>query len=347
MMASPKRKLSPRDAVERWLDSQRVERSDETLSSYWYRLKLFVEWCEKEDIENVSDLDGWLLDEYEAHRRATRPSTQTLKNELTTLKNWLEYCERIEVAEGLSEKIDVPSVPTSEQVSSVRLDAEAAKVLLGYCRDFDSRHGTRDHVMLELAWHTGARAGALIGLDVDDLHERDGQRFVLFQNRPATGTRLKKGDNGERPVALPAASWDALDQYVVRYRQSVTDEHGRKPLLASQTGRPVVGTLRDWCYEATQPCIHSDCPHGYEHSTCEYREHGKASGCPSSRSPHQIRTGAITWMLDRGIPVEVVAKRVNSKPNTIEQHYDVASPVDELVARRAGYVPDVQEDSQQ
>jgi len=343
MMAEPERRLSPRDAVQRWLDSQRVERSEETVASYWYRLKLFVEWCELKEIEYVGDLDGWLLDEYEAHRRAQEPSTQTLKNELTTLKNWLEYCERIEVADGLAEKIDVPAVPASEQVSTVRLGATGAQALLAHYRHHEP--GTRAHVLLELAWHTGARAGALVGLDVGDLQERDGQRFVQFKNRPATGTRLKKGENGERPVALPPASWAALDEYVAEYRHRVADEHGREPLLASQRGRPTVGTLRDWCYQATQPCIHQDCPHGHQRASCEYREHGRASGCPSSRSPHQIRTGAITWMLDTGVPVEVVAKRVNSSPNTIEQHYDVASPVDELVARRANHTPDIEEDS--
>ena len=47
MMAT--RQLPVDDAVSRYLDSLRTERSEETISSYYYRLKLFVEWCKAND----------------------------------------------------------------------------------------------------------------------------------------------------------------------------------------------------------------------------------------------------------------------------------------------------------
>jgi len=37
--------LEPREAMEMWLDRQRSEKAEETLQSYYYRIKKFVEWC--------------------------------------------------------------------------------------------------------------------------------------------------------------------------------------------------------------------------------------------------------------------------------------------------------------
>ena len=98
------------------------------------------------------------------------------------------------------------------------------------------------------------------------------------------------------------------------------------PLLASSRGRPVANTLRAWCYNATQPCLHSECPHGKSRESCEWTRIQHGSKCPSSRSPHPIRTGAITYLLNAGWPPEDVAERVNSSVETIEQHYDKADP---------------------
>ncbi|QLG27721.1 hypothetical protein HUG10_09220 [Halorarum halophilum] len=50
-----------------------------------------------------------------------------------------------------------------------------------------------------------------------------------------------------------------------------------------------------------------------------------ASKCPSSRSPHKIRSGSITWQLNCGVPPEIVAERVNASVSTIKSHYDFAT----------------------
>ncbi|MFW5978084.1 MAG: hypothetical protein ACOCP2_02465, partial [Halohasta sp.] len=43
-------------------------------------------------------------------------------------------------------------------------------------------------------------------------------------------------------------------------------------------------------------------------------------------SPHPIRTGAITYLLNQGWPPEDVSERVDATVETIEQHYDKADP---------------------
>jgi hypothetical protein len=91
-------------------------------------------------------------------------------------------------------------------------------------------------------------------------------------------------------------------------------------------------------YLATTPCRHSPCPHDQDPDTCDYLSYTTASGCPSSRAPHHIRTGSITWQRSRGIPLEVVADRVNASPQTIEQYYDKEDPRRELEERRRDHI---------
>jgi hypothetical protein len=91
-------------------------------------------------------------------------------------------------------------------------------------------------------------------------------------------------------------------------------------------------------YLATVPCLHSECPHGNDPETCEFLEYSKASQCPSSRSPHQVRTGAITWMRNRGVPVDVVAARANASVSMIEKHYDKPDYIEEMEKRRRPFL---------
>jgi site-specific recombinase XerD len=342
-MSMARRSLSPRDAMERWLDRQRIDKTEQTISTYYYRLKLFVEWCGRQGIDDMGELDGWLLEEYVGHRQSVDPVTATMKNELVTLRKFLRYCEDVGVVDdGVAETISIPKVPPEEQSSNIKLAADDASALLTYYRNDPEVYGARPHALLEVFWHTGARIGGVVALDLGDRHRTDdGRYYLLFQNRPESGTRLKKGKDGERPVLISETVWDVLDHYIEHYRDDVTDETGRDPLFTSQLGRPTKGAVRNWVYRATVPCWHSDCPHGKRRETCEWTSQQKASQCPSSRSPHQIRTGAITWMRNRGLSADVVAKRVNAKVSTIDRHYDVADPMEEMLERRAQATQDL------
>jgi integrase len=298
---------------------------------------LFTEWAEDNGIERMQDLAAWDLESYETERRAQDPTALTLNKEFGTLRQWLEYCADVGIVdECLPDAVHIPDVPADERSSDVKLGQDSAHALLQHYRSHSDSYGSRSHILLEIAWHTGARAGAIRALDIRDYRSADdGTRYLAFVNRPDTGTRLKKGPNGERPVTLSQTVADALDHFIEHERNDSEDEHGRRPLLASRLGRPTTGTIRDWMYVATVPCIHSDCPHGRERESCDWTTQVSASKCPSSRSPHQVRTGAITWMRNEGIPAEVVASRVNSGVDTIEEHYDKEDPVEEMLNRRS------------
>ena len=330
--------LTPREARDRWLSKIRAEHAESTVSSYHYRTKHFVEWCEEQEIVSVSQLDGWDLDEFEAERRAKGLELPSLNSELGTLKQLLEYCARIEVVdESLPEKVVPPKVPPEADVDDTRLAEEDALQLLShYENDPEVRH-SREHALLALAWFAGPpRLGAIRGLDLGDYYPDE--QYVEYRHRPDKGTPLKKDSRGERAVSLPRRAVEAIDGYIEKNRFDVRDDYGREPLVASQRGRPSKNAIRAWMYLATVPCLHSECPHGNDPETCEFLEYSKASQCPSSRSPHQVRTGAITWMRNRGVPVDVVAARANASVSMIEKHYDKPDYIEEMEKRRRQFL---------
>lgn len=325
--------LSTREARDRWIDRLRTSKSESTVSSYHYRTKHFVEWCEANGIDPIRALTGWDIESYETYRRGGGVAPISLTKEMGTLKQFLEYCARVDlVDESIPEKVDPPDVPRDAQVDETRLEPEAARALLHYYNNDPEVRHSRAHALLALVWYTGIRLGGVRALDLD--HYDSEQQYAEFHHRPEEDTPLKNGSDGERVVGLPPAVCPILDRYIKHNRHDKYDDHGRQPLLTSTQGRPSQAAVRGWMYQATIPCRHSFCPHGNDPDTCEWTEYTHASKCPSSRSPHQVRTGSITWQLNRGVPTDVVANRVNATVRTIEDHYDVPDKFEEMEKRR-------------
>jgi len=335
--------MSPREARDRYLDHRRTDAADATIKSYRYRLKHFVEWAEERDFSSMGELTGWTLDEYETFRRGSDVSASTLNGEMQTVKNWLEYLARIDVIdEELPEKVHVPKIPDGEESSDEMLAPEEAMPLLRVLRSTPEHYGTSKHALLELLWFTGCRVGAARSLDLRDYHSSE--RFVTFQHREHTP--LKNDSDGERAVGLPEAVCEVLDYYIEHHRESVHDDYGRKPLFTTTAGRASENTARIWSYLATQPCLHGACPHGKERDSCAYLHIHSASKCPSSMSPHRVRSGSITWQRDRGLPAEIVSERVNATLEVIEKHYDQATKRQRLEERRRPYLTNLELDSE-
>jgi len=313
-------KMSPRAAKDRYLRRRRNDATASTIESFHGRLKLFVEWCEAAGIPTVGELYAYdVNDYYDLRSGEARPAT--VEGEMYTLKKFVEFLEGMgAVEDGLAEKVPIPDVPEEARSSDTKLGMTEAFALIRNHRHGDGDYGTRAHVFLELAWFTGARMGGIRALDIRDV-DLDAN-YVEFRHRPETDTPLKNKLRGERPVAIPEETSRAIELYLNKYRYDTRDDYGRQPLLASARGRPSTNTMRVWSYLATLPCNHGPCPHGKDRHACEWTERRHASKCPSSRSPHQLRTGSITWQLNAGVPIEIVAERVNATKDVIEQHYD-------------------------
>lgn len=349
--------IAPAEAVETWLDHQRSKRADSTLQTYEYRLAPFVEWCDREGIENLNELRSRDVIRYEADRAEDDLAISTLNNQIGTLKLFLAFCVRFDaVPEDLPQKVEVPtSEEFAEMVREEKLPASRAieirEELNRYAR------ASRRQAIFELLWHTGCRVGGLHALDLADLYfeESDLERlrhrddvdeevleevelpFLFFQHRPDTGTRLKNGTESERPVGLDREVAERVQEYVDVNRVEREDESGRRALLTSRQGddgRLSASSIRREIYIITQPCRYGACPHDRDPEDCEAREHGLEARCPSARSPHPIRSGVITYLRDQGWPPEVVGERVDATPETIRLHYDIPDKLRRMQSRR-------------
>lgn len=331
-LAANPEELTPAEAQERWLAKQ-SDKTERTRRSYRSRSDQFVEWCEENGITAVGELTPFVIDQYDHHVREVHEAPTTIKGHLQTTRLLLDYLGTIEaVPQTLSDALDVPVLSPQEASSGKRLEPAEAERLLTHYRNDTATFGTAKHAFLELAWFTGARLGALRGLDLGD-YDPDEQR-VRFRHRPETETPLKNKYEAERFVGISDHVVDALETYIARERSDKRDDHGRQPLFCARQGRPSWTTVRAWSYLSTEPCVYGDCPHGKEIATCSYRERNHASKCPSSRSPHHIRRGSVTWQLNQGLSIETVAKRVNASPRVIRQHYDAAGDAEEFEERR-------------
>ncbi len=348
--------LDPHEALEMWVDRQQAEKSKETVQSYFYRVRQFVDWLEEEGITNLNDLTGRDVFRYDSARRAEGLSKSALNNQLGTIKLFLEFCVDVEaVPPELPAKVDVPTLSKAERANEEKLSANRADTILQNLGRYE--YASRDHTLFALAWHTGARLGALRSLDLCDCYlvEDDLERlahednidvenleavqvpFLYFRHRPDSDTPLKNGLDGERPVGLSDDLGELLQEYIEVSRPAVTDDYGRKPLFSSQkgSGRMSKGAIRSRFNIVTQPCRYGLCPHDRDTDTCEALEHGYEARCPSSRSPHRIRTGSITHHRDEGWPPEVLAERVNATPEVIRTHYDQPDLLKRMESRRS------------
>ncbi|WP_327051138.1 hypothetical protein [Halomicrococcus gelatinilyticus] len=146
---------------------------------------------------------------------------------------------------------------------------------------------------------------------------------------------------GERDVSLEPHVANVVEDYIRGpNRHDVTDEYGRKPLITTQYGRPSLTTIQNWIYRITRPCEMGEaCPHDEDPTTCEAAGNDGASKCPSSLSPHPVRTGSITALRDAGTPRQVVSDRGDVSEKILEKHYDKASKRQRM-RRRRDHIPE-------
>ena len=322
--------ISPNDAITMYLDSREPEVSKKTLQNHRYRLENFSAWCREEDVQNLNRLTGRDLHQYRSWR-AEEVKRVTLVNELRTLQQFLEFLAAIDaVEEGMRERVRIPKVDPEEEAREIQLDADRAREVLRHLERFE--YASREHIILLLLWHTGIRLGTLRAIDVDD-YDSEAQCIDL-KHRPETETPLKNKQAAERSIGVSERYCQVIEDYLTHTRHDVVDDHGRSPLITSSQGRLSATPIRRMVYRVTQPCEIGECPHDRDEATCEWRDHDKLAQCPSSRSPHAIRRGAITHQLREGVPQRVVEERSNVSGDILEQHYDERTDREKMEVRR-------------
>jgi len=323
--------IGPSEAVDLYMDHRKPEVSEKTLSNHGYRLNSFTEWCQERGITNLNDLTGRDLHRFRNWRREQGINKVTLRGQLATLRVFLEFCANIDAVEkGMRERVLLPELDPEESSRDEKLNGERATAVLDHLDQFE--YASRNHVIMGILWHTGIRLGALRALDVEDFDADAG--CLDLRHRPDQGTPLKNGQAAERSMAVGPTYSTVIEDYIEFNREDVTDAHNRRPLISSTQGRLSSTAVRNTIYRVTRPCMVRECPHDCNPDTCEAMEPDHASECPSSRSPHGIRRGAITKHLRDGTPEEIVSDRMNVSGDVLDQHYDQRTDREKMELRR-------------
>ena len=322
--------ISPQEAVSLYLEA-RDDAAENTMEAQDYRLRAFVAWCDEEGIANLNELSGRDMYAYRVWRREGGYSgepleTVTLRGDMATMRAFLRFCGEIDaVPEELFDQVPLPRTDGTD-VSESTLAPDRAVAIVDWLERYE--YASRRHVIVMMLWHTGCRVGELRALDLGDL-DLEGDRpradgpAVHFVHRPETGTPLKNGERGERWNAISAHVAQTLQDYLDGPRVEIVDDHGRAPLVTTRYGRVSISACRDTLYRVTRPCWRGEgCPHDRDPDTCEWTHYAKMSQCPSSRSPHDVRSGRVTAHRLNDEDRTLVSDRMNASEEILDKHYD-------------------------
>lgn len=343
--------ITPETALSMYLDGRQGDLTEATLRAQRYRLDAFLQWCDESELDDLNELTGRHVYEYRVWRREGHGEGRdkikrvTLRGQLGTLRAFLRFCGEIEaVPPELYKRVDIPTISAGLEVSDSTLEPDRVMEILGYLEEY--YYASRDHLTILLLWHTGCRIGSLLALDVDDVdhdahHPRVDGPALQFVHRPETGTPLKNKERGERWNRISPFVSTVIQDYVDGQRAPVKDDFGRNPLLTTFHGRPSPSTIRDSLYRATRPCWRGlECPHDRELDDCEATALERAARCPSSRSPHDLRSGRVTYYRRNDVPRRIVEDRLNASEDILDKHYDRRGER-EKAQQRSDYLPDI------
>ena len=121
-------RLEPETVLDLYLDERKTDLAERTRRSHRYVIETFVEWCSKNDVTALADIDGRDLHEYRISRRDD-VNGNTLRSQLGVIRVFMRFAESIEAARpGVAERIRLPEV--ERQARDTRLEETVADVIL-------------------------------------------------------------------------------------------------------------------------------------------------------------------------------------------------------------------------
>jgi site-specific recombinase XerD len=187
--------------LDSWLLHLRAERkSPKTVKVYGDGVRRFLAWCS--NTQSSAHLDRPTVNAFVTDLLDGGAEAATARSRLLSLKRfsaWLASPEEGEIPQDelvnmKSPKLDVKVVPT--------LDEDQVAKLIKACHGTDFR-GRRDEAIVRLMIETGARAGEVIAMRIDDLDLTRGSAVV----------RRGKGGKGRR-IPIGPRTGASIDRYL-------------------------------------------------------------------------------------------------------------------------------------
>ena len=225
--------------------------SEHTRSAYQRDLAYLREFCDKQEINKWSDLDGKQLRGFVASRHREGIGGRSLQRNLSAIRSFYRYLiDEAKVKNNPAEGIIAPKTP--RKLPKV-LDADQTVQLV----EIDEQDGlaVRDRAMLELIYSSGLRLAELISINMGDLDFSD--RILTVTGK---GKKMRSVPVGKHAIQA-IKNW-------LKIRQSMINEN-ETALFISQRGkrispRSVQERLKQWAIKQGLPShVH---PHMLRHS---------------------------------------------------------------------------------
>ncbi len=225
--------------------------SPHTQAAYRRDLQALQQYCERDGVDNWSQLDGRRLGGYVAQRHRQGIGGRSLQRNLSSVRAFFRYLNQKGLAGGNpATGLITPKTPRRLPKA---LDVDQAGQLMNISSD--DPLAIRDRAILELMYSSGLRLAETVGLDLGNLDWSDDMVTVVGKGRKT------------RKVPVGRFAREALQKWlVVRANHAGADEvalfvstHGRRI-----STRSVQERLRQWAVRLKLP-VHVH-PHMLRHS---------------------------------------------------------------------------------
>tara|TARA_R110000782_G_scaffold17576_1_gene48945 strand:- start:2987 stop:3886 length:900 start_codon:yes stop_codon:yes gene_type:complete len=225
--------------------------SEHTRSAYQRDLSSLQKFCEKQEINRWSDLDGRQVRGFVASRHREGIGGRSLQRNLSAIRSFYRYLlDEAKVKNNPAEGIIAPKTP--RKLPNV-LDTDQTVQLV----EIEEQDGlsVRDRAMLELIYSSGLRLAELISINMGDIDYSD-----RILNVTGKGKKMRSVPVGQHAIKA-IKNW-------LKIRQSMVNKN-ENALFISQRGkrispRSVQERLKQWAIKQGLPShVH---PHMLRHS---------------------------------------------------------------------------------
>ena len=116
-MSSDLESLTPEKGVRMYLESRSKKITNITRKNHQYRLYQFIDFCDAQKIDDLSNISADTLDQY-FNNKKEKVNHYTLSNYLSTLRVALDYWASINAVEdGLRESVPMPDLNIGDEIN--------------------------------------------------------------------------------------------------------------------------------------------------------------------------------------------------------------------------------------
>jgi|SRR5579884_2487760 len=201
------------------LDAYFIAKDLTPTSRRWYdqKLRSFLDWCHKNGVGDISELQAAHVRKFMADFRASNPhvSSHTLHGYMRVIKCWLNWCVGDDlVSEKVTRRLEMPK----RDIKVIRtFTPQHIAKLFAAASVRDDRYPwfvERDKAILALLLDTGIRANELCDLTLDRVHLTGDDAYILVNGK----------GRKQREVGLGRASRQQLHRYIHRFRPHARNE---------------------------------------------------------------------------------------------------------------------------